>query len=124
MTGENFFLILPYCNTECMNVFLEELSKTYPDDTIMMVCDGAMWHRSKALVIPENIKFLHIPPYTPEMNPIEQIWKYIRTEGFRNEVFNTLADVVERLCKVICEMSNDIVKSITLRTWIEDCFLE
>lgn len=123
MTGENFFLILPYCNTECMNVFLEELSKAYPDDTILMVCDGAMWHRSKALVIPDNINFLHIPPYTPEMNPIEQIWKYIRTEGFRNEVFNSLADVVDQLCKVICEMSNDIVRSITLRTWIEDCFL-
>ena len=53
MTGEGFFLILPYCNTECMNVFLEEMSKQYPEDDILMVCDGAAWHKSNAMKVPE-----------------------------------------------------------------------
>ena len=66
-----------------MNIFLKELSKTYKNDMILLVCDGATWHKSKGLRIPENIEIMHIPPYTPEMNPIEQIWKQIRTMGFK-----------------------------------------
>ena len=52
------------------------------------------------------------------MNPIEQIWKEIRTKGFKNEVFNSLADVVDRLCDTISNLSKDTVKSITSRDWI------
>ena len=70
-----------------MNIFLEELSKQYPDDLILLCCDGAAWHKSNKLHIPENIELFYIPPYTPEMNPIEQIWKELRITGFRNEVF-------------------------------------
>ena len=70
LTGENFFLTMSYCNTACTNTFLAELSKQYPDDIILLVCDGAAWHKSKTLVCPENIQLLSIPPYTPEMNPI------------------------------------------------------
>ena len=56
-----------------MNIFLEELSEQYPDDLILLCCDGAAWHKSNKLHIPENIELFYIPPYTPEMNPIEQI---------------------------------------------------
>ena len=73
LTGEHFFLIMPYCNTDCMNVFLMELSGAYPRDKIILVCDGAAWHKSKGLEIPDNIELIFIPPYTPEMSPIEQI---------------------------------------------------
>ena len=124
VTGENFFLVLPNCDTICMNVFLNELSKTYPDDTILLVCDGASWHRSKGLKLPDNIRLLNIPPYTPEMNPIEQIWKQLRSMGFRNEVFKTLNHVIDRLCHTICQLTSDTVKSITARQWIVDCFLD
>ena len=66
---------MTYCDTVSTNVFMAELSKKYPDDIILLVCDGAGWHKSKTLICPENIKLLSIPPYTPEMNPIEQIWR-------------------------------------------------
>lgn len=121
-TGESFFLVLPYCNTDCMNVFLRELANAYPQDSIILVCDGAAWHRAKFLNIPSNIKLLFIPPATPEMNPIEQIWKEIRKRGFKNEIFTTLDNVVDRLCNVICNLSNAVVKSITARRWIMQCF--
>ena len=62
MTGESFFMIMPYCNTECMNVFLNELSKQFPNDEILLVCDGAAWHKSKTMAIPKNISLLSIPP--------------------------------------------------------------
>lgn len=122
LTGESCFLVMPYCNTECMNVFLDELSKTYPRDMIILVCDGAAWHKANALDVPSNIRLIFIPPYTPEMNPIEQIWKEIRKRGFRNEVFNTLDKVVDRLCETICSLTADVIKSITGRKWILECF--
>lgn len=105
-----------------MNIFLEELSKQYPDDIILLCCDGAAWHKANALSIPDNIRLFFIPPYTPEMNPIEQIWKELRKMGFRNEVFATLEKVVKRLCKTICELSAQVIKSITGRAWILSCF--
>ena len=74
------------------------------------------------LHIPENIELFYIPPYTPEMNPIEQIWKELRITGFRNEVFATLEKVVDRLCDTICTLTSDTIKSITRRSWTIDCF--
>ena len=61
----------------------------------------------------DNIVLFYIPPYTPAMNPIEQIWKEIRKRGFRNGVFASLEKVVERLCNTICSLSNQIISSIT-----------
>lgn len=118
MTGDGFFLVMPYCNTDCMNLFLQELSKKYSDDFIVLACDGARWHKSNTLQIPENIELVFIPPYTPEMNPIEQIWEELREKGFKNQVFQTLDKVVERLCDVICNLTSDTIKSITGRDWI------
>lgn len=119
-TGENFFLVMPNCNTYNMNVFMQELSKEYEQDMILLICDGASWHKSKGLKIPKNIKIIHIPQYTPEMNPIEQICKQIRQMGFKNEVFKTLKDVIDRLCETINQLTKDMVKSITLRNWIRE----
>ena len=116
------FLVMPYCNTACMNLFLRELSKQFPQDTILMCCDGAAWHKSGTLEVPENIVLFHIPPYTPEMNPIEQIWKEIRKRGFRNEVFATLEKVVDRLCNTICSLTPNTIFSITGRDWIIKAF--
>ena len=118
LTGESCFVVMPYCNTDCMNLFLKELSNTFPRDKIILVCDGAAWHKSGSLKIPENIELIFIPPYTPEMNPIEQIWKEIRKIGFKNEVFQTLQKVVDRLCDTICSLSKETIKSITGRDWI------
>lgn len=122
ITGESCFLVMPYYNTECMNVFLRELSSCYSDDIILLCCDGAAWHKSSMLRLPKNIILFHIPPYTPEMNPIEQIWKEIRKRGFRNEVFATLEKVVDRLCDTICSLTNEVISSITCRRWIIESF--
>jgi putative transposase len=101
-----------------MNVFLKKLSEAYSNDMILLATDGAAWHKSKALVIPKNIEIIYLPPYTPEMNPIEQIWAWLRLHGFRNEVFQTLEKVIDRLCHTICSLSYDTVHSITSRNWI------
>jgi len=105
-----------------MNVFLQGLSEKYPNEIIILACDRASWHRSKTLVVPENIRLFYLPPATPELNPVEQIWKEIRKRGFRNDIFQTLEKVVDRLCETIRSLSNHDVKSITGRKWILDCF--
>jgi putative transposase len=105
-----------------MNVFLRELSKAYPNDYILLVADGAAWHKSKGLEIPSNIEFFSLPPYTPEMNPIEQIWKELRKRGFKNEMFSTLEKVIDRLCDTIISLSPHTIKSITGRDWIVSMF--
>lgn len=117
-TGESFFLILPYANTICMNIFLEELSHAYPDDLILLAADNAAWHKAKALHVPPNIQFVFLPPYTPELNPIEQVWKEIRKRGFKNEAFQTLDLVIQRLCQVIADIPPSVIRSITARHWI------
>lgn len=122
LSGESYFLILPYSNTACMNLFLRELSLQFPDDIIVLVLDGAAWHRANTLIMPQNIQLIFLPPATPEMNPIEQIWKEIRKLGFRNEIFKTLNNVIDRLCNTICSLSPDTIKSITARDWIIRCF--
>ena len=88
-----------------MNVFIQKLSTEFPDDYILLVVDGAAWHKSKSLNIPQNIEIFSLPPYTPEMNPIEQIWKEIRKCGFRNEVFSSLKKVINLLCDTICSLT-------------------
>lgn len=122
--GELFSLVLPYANTDCMNMFLEKLSNQYSDDYILLIADNASWHRSKGLVIPKNIEICPLLPYTPELNPIEQIWDEIREKGFKNELFKTLNSVVDKLCDTLYSLrcANDVVRSITHRDWIIEGF--
>jgi len=121
LIGDSCFLIMPYCNTVCMNLFLEQLSASYPDDYIVLICDGAAWHKSGTLKVFRNIELMFIPPYTPEMNPVEQIWKELRARGFHNEIFQTLGKVVDRLCDTICNLSADTIRSIIGCSWIVGC---
>ncbi|EDK67391.1 Transposase [Streptococcus pneumoniae SP18-BS74] len=121
-TGESFFLIAGRCNTEWMNAFLEELSQAYPDDYLLLVMDNAIWHKSSILKIPTNIGFAFIPPYTPEMNPIEQVWKEIRKRGFKNKAFRILEDVMNQLQDVIQGLEKEVIKPIVNRRWTRMLF--
>ena len=102
--------------------FWEHLATSYPEDYIVLVCDGAAWHKSGTLQIFPNLELMFIPPYTPEMNPIEQIWRELRARGFHNEIFQTLEKVVDRLCDTICNLTPETIRSITCRNWIVSCF--
>jgi len=101
-----------------MNLFLQKLSEKYTNDFILLACDRASWHTANSLIIPSNIRLFFIPPYTPEMNPIEQIWKEIRKRGFKNEIFKSLDKVIERLDDTICSLSKETIKSIAHRNWV------
>lgn len=81
-----------------MNVFLSELSNHYIRYRMIIILDGAGWHTSKLLEVPENIKLLHLPPYAPELNPVEHIWDYIREQKkFNNDTFKSIEAVEDKL---------------------------
>ena len=119
--GELFSLVMPYTNTSCMNIFLSELSKAYPNRYILLIVDNAAWHHAKALKVPDNIELFPLLPYTPELNPIEMIWDELREKGFRNEIFATLEAVIDRLCEVVLSLTNNParISSITRRDWCD-----
>ena len=73
-------MIMPHANTEAMNKHLEAISaEVVPGSLAVLVCDGAGWHRrGKKLTVPDNIVLLSLPPYTPELNPMENVWAYLR----------------------------------------------
>ncbi len=83
-------LILPTADTAMMNLFLEHVGKTFMDYFIVMRVDQAGWHQAKALKVPENIRLLPQPPYSPEVNPVEHLWEELREKYFHHRIFSSL----------------------------------
>jgi transposase len=113
-------LVMPYANTEAMNKHLEEIAKAVsPDAHAVLVLDGAGWHGSGELVIPENITLLTLPPYSPELNPVETVWDHLRQNKLANRIYETYEDIVEACCAAWNDFITmpDRVASITKRSW-------
>lgn len=119
-TGELDSLILPHVNTGCMQIFLNEVSARHPDERIIMVIDGAGWHCSEALKAPHNIYLLKLPPYAPELNPIEHVWDELREKFFHNRVFKSLDALEDHLAGALKSMEENAttVESIVSWPWI------
>ncbi len=113
--GKMCSLILPTANTEMMNLFLEHVSQTFSGYFIVMQVDQASWHQAKALVVPENIRLIKQPPYSPEVNPVEHIWDDIREKYFHNRVFSSLDLLTDTLCQAL-NMLSDNPQRITSMT--------
>jgi len=118
--GAMVSLILPEVNAEAMSIFLGELGRRHPDEFILLVLDGAGWHRAKRLQIPENIFPVPLPPYSPELNPLEHLWDELREKWFQNLVFNNIDAVEDRLVEALSTLERDAsrVFSITAFPWI------
>ncbi len=83
-------LILPQVNGQCMQLFLDEIAARYPHENVIMVVDGAGWHRSREIKLAENVRTVFLPPYAPELNPQEHLWDELREKFFHNRAFDTL----------------------------------
>ena len=100
-------LVLPRADTAMMNCFLEHVSHTLADFFIVMQVDQAGWHRCKELLIPENIRLIYQPAYSPQVNPMEHVWEELREKSFPNRLFSSLNQVVEVLCNGINDLTAD-----------------
>jgi transposase len=95
-TGESFCLYLPGMDSGCLQSFLEGLSEAYPENHLLVVLDGAPSHRSEEIVFPENVDFLRLPAYSPELDPVERWF-----QEFRRELSNKAFETVELLQKAL-----------------------
>jgi hypothetical protein len=115
-------LVLPTVNIEAMNKHLIEISKCVSAGAIaLLVVDGAGWHRSPKLVVPENIVLMKLPPYAPELNPAENIWEYLRGNALSHQVWETYEDIVDACCSAWNSLMRvpEIVRSIAVRDWAQ-----
>jgi hypothetical protein len=105
--GQMVSLILPETSTTMMNLFLEQVSQTFPTHFIGMQVDQAGWHRSQELRIPANIRLVSQPAHSPELNPVEHVWDELREKCFHNRVFSSLDGVIEMLCQGLTDLADD-----------------
>lgn len=113
-------VVMPRADTEGLNAHLAEIARTVaPGAHAVLILDGAGWHRSNALVVPANISLVTLPPYAPELNPVEMIWQYLR----RNKLAHRLYDTYDAIVVASCEAWNwliaapDTITAIASRTW-------
>lgn len=105
--GEMTCLILPYANTKMMNLFLQQVSIEFADYFVVMQVDKAAWHRSNGLKVPENIRLVQQPAYSPQLMPVEHIWEDIREKHFYNHVYQSMDLVESALCTGLLELCSE-----------------
>jgi transposase len=115
---------MPTSDTACFQAFLDELSRKFATEDILLVVDGAPNHTSGELIVPDNIKLLSLPPYAPELNPKENLWKEIREKIFKNYALKSMDAVCQKLKEAVLyiERNPQIVKSITSFPYIAKSF--
>lgn len=112
-TGASVALQAPLVNTGTMNVFLKMLSEELsPRDHAVLVMDQAGWHKSKALAVPENITALHLPPYSPELNPVERLWAYLRSHYLSNRVYDDYRHLLDAGARAWRQLTPETLRSV------------
>lgn len=114
-------LVLPHVNAAAMNLHLAEISsQVAPGAHAVIILDGAGWHQAGAkLRIPDNISLLPLPPYSPELNPVENIWQFLRQNYLANRVYDTYEAIVDACCNAwnALTAAPDRITSIASRGW-------
>jgi len=120
LDGQFDTLILPRADTSCMQLFLDEIAQRHSQDNIVMVLDGARWHTTGKLTTPANMRLLFLPPYSPELNPVEHLWDELREKYFHNRVFSSLEEVEQYLFEALVafEQNTECIRSICSWPWI------
>ena len=118
--GKAAGLVLPFCNTEAMQLHLDEIALTVaPHAHAVLLVDQAGWHISDKLAVPANISIVLLPPKSPELNPTENVWQFMRDNWLSNRVFNSGEDIVDQCCdawnKLVAQPWR--IMSIGLRQW-------
>ena len=113
-------LVVPAANTEVMSLHLAEIGRQVaPGSHAALVLDGAGYHVAKDLAVPHNITLVPLPPYAPELNPIENVWEYLRGNKLAITVFDSYDDILDKACDAWTFFANDQnrIASITTRSW-------
>ena len=107
-TGHAEGLLSPQLNTKIVNTFLKLFSRTIPENEhAVMVWDGAGFHTSRSLIVPKNVTLVQLPPYSPELNPQENVWDEMREKWFGNAVFRDMDAVEARMVQALRALESD-----------------
>jgi DDE superfamily endonuclease len=115
-------LVMPYVDTHAMNAHLAEIAACVAEGAhAVLVLDGAGWHGSGELIIPDNITLLSLPPYSPELNPVENVWEFLRKNHLANRVYDTYDAILDACCAAWNALISapDQIASITTRAWAQ-----
>lgn len=119
--GVGAAIIMPAANTEGMNEHLKEISTQVASGAhALLICDGAGWHQTGGMLqVPGNITLMKLPSYAPELNPVENVWAYLRTNKLCNLVWNSYDEIVEACRKAwdFLITDPDRIRSIGIREW-------
>lgn len=118
--GQLTSLIMPWVDAETMSIFLSHTEQTFAGDFCLMILDGAGWHRARELRVPATMRLIPLPPYSPELNPVEHVWEYLRENTFKNFAMDSLDEVVNVLSGGLNFLAQrpDIVQSMTNFDWL------
>ncbi len=118
--GELISLILPYADTAAMSFYLAEVSRRHPDEHILMFLDRAGWHQAKALIVPDHLTLDWLPPYSPQCNPQELVWREVRRTPFGNHDYNSMGAVEDALAHRLSQLESAPaqIQSLTGFDWI------
>lgn len=111
---------MPRCNSEAMSMHLEEIAfHVAPGAHAVLLLDQAGWHGSAELVVPDNITLMPLPPRCPELNPVENVWQFMRDNWLSNRIFTSYDDVVDHCCFAWNKLADQPWRIMTLglRTW-------
>ncbi len=118
--GVGAALALPYADTEAMQMHLDEISCCVARGAhAVLLLDRAGWHTTDKLNVPKNITLIFLPSRAPELNPVENIWQYLRANWLSNRVFETYDEIIEAASDAWRKLTAapDVIKSIGLRQW-------
>ena len=119
LTGESSALLAPTVNTAYMNHHLRFISEQAGVDVhVILVLDGAGWHVAKALEVPSNMTLLPLPPYSPELNPVERLWAYLRSHYLSNRAYKDYEDLLTVSGKAWSQLTPEQLRSICRTEWI------
>jgi len=121
-SGELDYMTSEKMNTENMSRFLKQVGEAHRQDFIVMILDGAPSHRGKKLEVPENMSIVFLPPYSPELNPVERLWNALRRDYFANKVFDSLNVATLQAERGLANMTSNRIalKHSTNWPWIRD----
>lgn len=117
VTGGSFFLEMPALDSACFQVFLEQFAAHHPDELYIIILDGGTFHKAKYLHIPDNIVLEFLPPYSPELNPIERLWQDIK-DRIANKVFETLGSLKDSVASIVKNYTAAYIQSLTGYTYV------
>jgi transposase len=111
--GDSLVMELPYCNSENFQIFLNEMSKKNPQEYQIILLDNGAFHKAKSLIIPENIKLIFLPPYSPELNPAELVWLNMKRK-LTNITIKTMPELKLKIDQIVAELIHPtFIKSLT-----------